>query len=374
MIPTRHLPRLALHTLAFLAAASVPFAAQAATFCAANSEQLQQALVTAGANGEADEVRIRTTVGLPAGAADTTATYRLTVTDGRSVDISGGWTNAGCSDFTPRVEQTLLVSNGNRSVLHMEVSGNVTPRPTLSLRRLQFSSLGFARPGVAACAVDVSGYVNVDLSSLIVRNLNCMDGSALVLSVAEGDIRIANSLFADNNLAGPVLLGFNHDGATAGSALLVNNTFAYNTVQTWTTLERLRLHPQAIGRMENNVVWGNLTQPPQSGAVARMFALVVNAANGSIRNNRVQSETYSGPFLQSDSHNSSGDPGLVDQGIHLVPAVGSPLRNAGTASPSWMASSFDVQGQPRLQEGRLDIGAYEYQPPLFADGFEAQID
>ena len=57
-------------------------------------------------------------------------------------------------------------------------------------------------------------------------------------------------------------------------------------------------------------------------------------------------------------------------GIHLVPRADSPLRNGGALLSSWMPSSFDAQGEPRQQEGRLDIGAYEYQPPLFANGFE----
>ncbi len=54
----------------------------------------------------------------------------------------------------------------------------------------------------------------------------------------------------------------------------------------------------------------------------------------------------------------------------------SPARNAGNPLtdpalfPGGPGSPVDINGLPRFREAVIDMGAYEYQPPIFADGFE----
>ncbi len=343
--------------------------AEAATFCVGTSSELQNALTTAGANGQADDIRILVSLGMPSTAASPSATYALTISDGRDVQITGGWTNLGCTAFTPKSWQTQLVPLGNRTVLSVVTAAGQSPRPKLRLRRFMLSNLDLPRTGVAACAADLTGGMDVDIDSLMVRDLNC-NGSGLSFALAAGELRIVNSVFADNELGGPLINGYTFAGLRAGSVLLGNNTIVYNRVNVGTNLERLLLREDAVASVENNLIWGNELPAPAPGVPPRPMDLSLYAAPGSFRNNRLQADFLVGAFTHAGSDNSSGDPRVIEWGIHLIPRADSPLRNGGAALTSWMPSSFDAQGEPRQQEGRLDIGAYEFQPPLFANGFE----
>ena len=54
----------------------------------------------------------------------------------------------------------------------------------------------------------------------------------------------------------------------------------------------------------------------------------------------------------------------------LRPTLGSPLRNAGT--DEFVLSTQDLAGEARINENRVDIGAYENVDRIFADNFELQ--
>ena len=55
----------------------------------------------------------------------------------------------------------------------------------------------------------------------------------------------------------------------------------------------------------------------------------------------------------------------------LRPTLGSPLRNAGT--DEFVLSTQDLAGEARVNENRVDIGAYENVDRIFADNFELQL-
>jgi hypothetical protein len=74
--------------------------------------------------------------------------------------------------------------------------------------------------------------------------------------------------------------------------------------------------------------------------------------------------TRNGTGTITEAHQLNVDPGFVNaaSGNYRL-ATGSPLINAGDpAGPSVGASLTDLAGNPRVQFGRLDVGAYELQP------------
>jgi hypothetical protein len=65
------------------------------------------------------------------------------------------------------------------------------------------------------------------------------------------------------------------------------------------------------------------------------------------------------------------DPGFVDAaGGDFRLLFGSPLRNGGVSGYEYGQLDFD--GNPRLNDGQYDIGAFENQDGVFRDGFEGQ--
>lgn len=78
--------------------------------------------------------------------------------------------------------------------------------------------------------------------------------------------------------------------------------------------------------------------------------------------------------------------GFVDSGANLIGVdplfinpdyldyhlgIGSPAENAGNNSPPGDLGLFDLDGQPRIQDGTVDIGCYEGIAEVFIDGFES---
>jgi len=65
--------------------------------------------------------------------------------------------------------------------------------------------------------------------------------------------------------------------------------------------------------------------------------------------------------LLSGTGNITNDPQFADYAggdFHLAPS--SPCIDTGT-NMTWMVSATDIRGDPRIVNGRVDIGAYEYQ-------------
>lgn len=55
----------------------------------------------------------------------------------------------------------------------------------------------------------------------------------------------------------------------------------------------------------------------------------------------------------------AADPDLTDQGYRLS-STNSPCYNAGT-NLAWMITAVDLDGNPRIADGTVDMGAYEFQ-------------
>jgi hypothetical protein len=62
-------------------------------------------------------------------------------------------------------------------------------------------------------------------------------------------------------------------------------------------------------------------------------------------------------------------PLFADYPSNLRPAVGSALRDEGSLNVVNFAGPADFAFSPRVQGGRIDVGAYEFET-LFRNGFE----
>ena len=81
----------------------------------------------------------------------------------------------------------------------------------------------------------------------------------------------------------------------------------------------------------------------------------------------------------SQEHSFSGDPLFLGEGSHPYQlSEGSPAINAGTTDiPDYTFEEYDLAGNPRIYDGRIDLGAYEYQyttaEERFNDKYEQKI-
>jgi hypothetical protein len=84
-----------------------------------------------------------------------------------------------------------------------------------------------------------------------------------------------------------------------------------------------------------------------------------NNSSITLDNNLYFGASTSSPGSWSDAHAKYGDPLLINApaDMHVQPA--SPVRNAGTALSTDIAGTKDIDGQPRVYESVIDIGADE---------------
>ena len=65
------------------------------------------------------------------------------------------------------------------------------------------------------------------------------------------------------------------------------------------------------------------------------------------------------------NNNITGNPTFKNTGAApFALAAGSPCINTGTNVTTWMVGKVDLLGNPRMLSSRVDMGAYEFVPPL----------
>ena len=322
----------------FLVLSSLIDIAETAVFCVNSPESLQTALNVAAINGEDNTIQVVRGTYLTPGSQFQYVSY-----DNFSISLLGGFT-IGCESRVLNPTNTVLDGqNANRVIRIFVGSGSANIHfQGFTVRNGNVSDT-FGGAGLYfGNSAGSSGEYAID-HNIFVNNNTSWFGGGLGGGSDLGVTRIENNLIVNNSA------GENGGGASLGSngtAYITNNTVSGNAAAQGNG--GLRLWAGGTGFISNNIFFSNTT-----------LDLLLISSNTVLLNNDIGTQNGSpGPGSAS---NVNVDPQFVGSGdFHL--RVGSPLIDAGTATPQGGLSASDLEGNPRIIGVAPDIGAYEYSP------------
>jgi hypothetical protein len=189
-------------------------------------------------------------------------------------------------------------------------------------------------------------------------------GGGLSLAKDEApSLRVTSNLIVGNGAENSACGGIRLEG----SAAILNNTIVENRTGTVSNnyssagLYLLTANPAQV--IANNIIAFNTSGVSQD---------TIEAGGATFRNNDVfanaEANFYRTPDPTGVNGNISADPLFVERpGGNYHPMPGSPAVDAGEDSLIWPEMQ-DLDGHPRVQGARADIGAYELTPPAGAPG------
>ena len=332
---------------------------QAAVFCVDTSNELQQALMTAASNNEADTIKIET--GTYAGVSAVAFAY--STSQNFALTVSGGYLST-CALQLTQPSLTVLSGSDARQVFSMQGAGGTSG--ALSLSNLTISD-GFTSQSGAGLVIGGGGGFagNVSVSRVVIaRNVSTSNGGGMSV-FSEGTVNILNNLFLLNRCSlsncafsatvnAPSPVGFR---AYFGNNTIVGNACVSGSGCTFTGA---RYGGSASAVFYNNLfaanTGGDLTLQNFSGSSTEIY------------NNNLVSITGTPPAVMAGNL-AFANPQFVDLlNDDLRPAFNSPMRNAGTLTFALLHE--DLAGDVRINDFLVDIGAYENNELLFADGFD----
>jgi len=346
--------------LLFATAALCCARAEGATFCVSDAAGLQTALTSAAGNGDAQNtIKVRSGTYLASGSGFSHSRFSGT----SSLDIEGGW-NAGCTTQTP--DTSLTVLDGQSTAPILSATNYLATGGDMTLRYLTFLHGATAASSQAAALTLVArGFARVESCRF---RLNQTDAAGagygtVHVAVVDGPIQFINNIVANNSALGSQFVaGFDFaSGASTVVIQLNDNTIADNAFDTTDqTAGAVFLTPIATSSLANNILWGN------GGAE---FDQNITLTPLMLNNDVDVLNVTPGP---GSGGNRNQNPQFVNVNNHHLQAT-SPLYNAGYNAPPGGDGAVDLDGNPRVQFGTIDIGAYEMQvqPDLiFVDGFD----
>jgi hypothetical protein len=365
------------YVLAFALLIAARFAA-AATFCVGSASDLTLALQTAQANSEDNDVRIR--VGEYVAPAAEGWHIDLLLGD-FSLSVVGGFTDEACTQRTFDAFATVL--DGAHAVRPLTIATSQSFGAANSDHHITVSGLTFRNgsdPSVGGLKVSdpgpiYGGIILIEGNAFIGNEAapGTFDGGPALLAATDGPdfsggtgLVVRNNLFAEN--VGP-------DASAAfvysnNRVEFVNNTFTGNATTDETLTDRavLRYFTFSGITLANNAFWAN-----NASGAADVHDLSLTAVADLVNNDI---ETMVGQ-PGSDIGTLSVDPSFADAAGHdYALAADSPLIDAGFDTPAGGLSTFDLDGDERVQGAHVDIGAFEFgaaaaDETIFADGFDA---
>lgn len=335
----------------------------AAEFCVTTSTELQQAFMMAASNGQADTIKIETGTYTGGGGA---VAFAYSTSQNSSLNVSGGWVSNPpqlCVRQIPSPGATVLSGSNAREVL--KLNGSPGSSGVLSISNLTVRDGLSSQPGAGLNIGGGGGFVgNIVMTRVIVeRNAGEIGGGLAFYT--EGIVNIRNNMFLLNrcSTSNCAISGTaNASDPTTARVFFGNNTIVGSqcTSGSSCTATGARFGGSARAVFYNNVFAANSNGDIDlfsfSGGSVDLYYNNVVSITGTAPATTVGNIAYANPqFLDL----------LNDD---LRPTLTSPLRNAGT--DQFVLQSTDLAGEPRINEGRVDIGAYENSDRIFADAFE----
>lgn len=349
--------------------------ASAATYCVGTVSELQAALSAAATSTADDEIHIRI------GAYGATQQLIYNSQNNGWLFLLGGYTTLNgeaCGTRLLNASNTILSGGGTHQVLGIYFNPLSPPNdgPRLGVSNLTLSDgmgTGFQRGGGLDIAGYGSAYTEIWLDNLLVTHNTGYFSGGINATVGNGLIRVVNSLFADNaaptSAFGHLYVGANSTAASHG-AIIANNTFVNGTCA-GSGGRGCGVGLSACGgvavQISNNIFSNNAISD-----LNLENCIIAGLGTGSVAMHSNSGGTLSGNLAPTISHPLSLVPKFEDALIgNFRLRTDSPLINQGIGPiPIYSYNGFDLDGALRVRNGALDVGAFEHQILIFADGFE----
>jgi hypothetical protein len=325
---------------------------------------------------------------------------------GHSLDISGGW-NTGCasqSTASPgltklqggtkqtapggvlavtaednKEETTIKIHNltirngssedagGGFHFLHTNTQDITAWKVTLELTHIiiENNTADISGSGIHIADSNTFGGTFVTISnSKILNNSSMREGGGIYINGGAGNITLVNNLIAGNTSS-------NNNGGgvyitnTAGyDVILTNNTITANTTQNNNGGGLFVTLTEGSSQLDiyNNIIYNNDTL---GGIGDDIYIDNTNGNNVTIHNTDFNSAQEKGFYIEDATNinnfdNLNADPEFEDpdqDNYHLLGS--SQAINAGNNSAP-QRPAYDLDGKDRIQDGTVDMGAYEF--------------
>ncbi|MCR5014158.1 MAG: right-handed parallel beta-helix repeat-containing protein [Bacteroidales bacterium] len=215
----------------------------------------------------------------------------------------------------------------------------------------------------------VGGALSLDSCSVVLDrgrfayNIGINGGAFYMMRCNDKVCRVSNLLIHDN--------WTDHFGG--GMAFADASPEVYNVTVTRNSSHGVNCngvfyYSQSAPKMTNCIIYGNYpTDEDVLGDTIQQWIWTFEGFAPEFHNCLIEKglkQFTAGNLIQVYENNIELAPGFVDpenDDFHL--REDSPCRDAGDmATPDYILESLDLQGLPRLANGRVDIGAYEYSP------------
>ncbi len=344
----------------------------AAEFCVTSSAGLQAALNSAANNNQHDLIKI-------AEGSYTTPGSEFSYTEsvGWDLEISGGWT-----EFFGNPCGQQLSGNPFNTVLDGDSSNRIMNIRSGGSSDITISSLAFINGGTSNLSNggglrfwptntnNHTGKVVIERSAFI--NNTAEEASAISFLSAGLRNHIRNNIFVVNSTTnGSNTVVINQD--LSAGIYFTNNTMVTNSGDAANNRGGLRIFTTSTSNayVGNNVLYDNGSEDFRVTGSGQVYLHYNNV------------DLVFGASSSSLIGNFSADPEFNPGILNYTPSYGSPLVNQGYDPPNivpfptpfnlaWFEGTVDIFGNPRKQDGKVDIGAVETEPepPIFANGFE----